>query len=122
MTGVLRDVRHAVRWLRASPGFALIAVATIALGIGATSAIFSLANAALLRPMPFADAERLALVYGVKPQQDADLLPLSQPRLRRRSRPRFAGDGTPRSLSIDHAGLPPRDGHPHRHRPCVHGT
>jgi putative ABC transport system permease protein len=79
MSGVLRDVRHALRWLRASPGVAIIAIATVALGIGATTAIFSVANAALIKPLPFVDSDRLALVYGTKPREGADLLPLSLP-------------------------------------------
>lgn len=79
MTGALRDLRQAVRWLQASPGFALTAIATLAVGIGASTAVFSMVNAVLLRPLPFPDAERLALVYGVKPQEGDGLLPLSQP-------------------------------------------
>jgi putative ABC transport system permease protein len=56
------DVKFAVRQLKASPGFTFVAVLTLALGIGANSAMFALADAALLRPLPFAEPERLVMV------------------------------------------------------------
>jgi putative ABC transport system permease protein len=54
-----QDVRYAVRTLRRSPGFAIAAVLTLALGIGATTAIYSVVDTILLQPLPFADADRL---------------------------------------------------------------
>ena len=60
----MKNVAYAVRTLRRSPGFALTAIATIALGIGATTAIFSVVNAILLRPLPYSDPERLVLIWG----------------------------------------------------------
>lgn len=57
------DVRYALRQVARNPGFAAITVFTLALGIGSTTAIFSIFNATLLRPLPFEDPDRLALLY-----------------------------------------------------------
>jgi len=62
--GELRDdVKFAIRQLKAAPGFTVVAAITLALGIGANSAMFALVDAALLRPLPFPDANRLAVVW-----------------------------------------------------------
>ncbi|HLG58824.1 MAG TPA: ABC transporter permease [Vicinamibacterales bacterium] len=63
------DVKFAVRQLRRAPGFTLVAAITLALGIGANSAMFALADATLLRPLPFRDSERLVLVLERGAQQ-----------------------------------------------------
>jgi predicted permease len=57
------DVRFALRQLRRAPGFAAIVIATVALGVGANSAVFALADAALLRPLPFASPDRLVMAW-----------------------------------------------------------
>jgi putative ABC transport system permease protein len=63
LDGVRSDVRLAVRQLISAPGFTLVAALTLALGIGVNSAIFALADAALLRPLPFGQAERLVMLW-----------------------------------------------------------
>jgi putative ABC transport system permease protein len=63
LRAIRQDVRHALRMLRCTPGFTLAALATLALAIGANSAIFSVAHGVLMRPLPYPDADRLAMVW-----------------------------------------------------------
>jgi putative ABC transport system permease protein len=59
-----RDVRYALRGMRTRPGFAIAVVLTLALGIGATTAIYSVVQAVLLRPLPYSDADRVVMVWN----------------------------------------------------------
>src|SRR5437867_3745159 len=59
-----KDLQYAVRALARNPTFTISAILTLALGIGANTAIFSVVDAALLRPLPYPDADRIVLVYG----------------------------------------------------------
>jgi putative ABC transport system permease protein len=61
------DLVYAARSLLRAPGFTLVAVLTLALGIGANSAIFALADATLLRPLPFPEADRLVMIHEIRP-------------------------------------------------------
>src|SRR5436853_6614027 len=65
---MLSDLRHAVRLLLKSPGFTLIAIITLTLGIGANSAIFSVVDTLLLRPLPFPKPNYLATILGKQVQ------------------------------------------------------
>jgi len=79
MHRVVNDLRFAIRSLLKHRAFAAVIVATLALGIGANTAIFSVVNAALLRPLPFPDPASLYLVWANRPTSALPQLPLSLP-------------------------------------------
>ncbi len=81
MEKLLQDIRYGMRSLLKRPGFTAVATLTLALGIGANSAMFSAVNAVLLRPLPFPESERIVLVEGVNPAQGITLSNLSVPDL-----------------------------------------
>ncbi|MDQ6885910.1 MAG: ABC transporter permease [Gemmatimonadota bacterium] len=98
MDTLLQDLRYAIRKLLRTPGFTIVAVATLALAIGATTAIFSVVNGVLLKPLPFREPDRLVRVMSLHEGKAGPLSPLDFIDLRDQSRS-FAGvaafdDGT----------------------------
>ena len=79
MDTLFKDLTYAVRGLRKNLGFAAVATITIALGIGACTAIFSVVNAVLLRPLPYANAQRLVLFWGELRARHVNDWPFSPP-------------------------------------------
>jgi putative ABC transport system permease protein len=81
MSGLPQDLRYAQRQLRKNPGFTAVAVLTLSLGIGGNSAMFSVVNAVLLRPLPFHDRSRLVLVHEGIPTAGFSKIGFSAPDL-----------------------------------------
>src|SRR5947208_188928 len=72
----MRDLRGALRSLRRTPGFTVTAILTLALGIGLSTAVFTVADALLLRPLPFQEQERLVALWGQTETPRFDNYPL----------------------------------------------
>jgi putative ABC transport system permease protein len=79
METIMHDLRYALRSLRRNPGFAVVAIATLALGIGATTAIFSVVDSVLLRPAPFRDIGRLMMAWETDRKSGTTHEPASSP-------------------------------------------
>ena len=112
MAELVSDIRYALRMLAKAPAFTLVAVLTLALGIGANSAIFSVVDGVVLKPLPYAAPERLVSVYSQFPTLGFDRFWISPPEyleLRERSRS-YAALGAYRTgqLSIGGSGAPVR--------------
>jgi len=75
-SGRLHDLRHGFRVLAKSPGFTVVAILTVALGIGMNAAMFSVVNALLLKPLPYRDAEHTLVVWNTWPQRSFPRLPM----------------------------------------------
>jgi hypothetical protein len=101
MDTLWKDLRYALRVLRKSPGFAAVVIFSLSLGIGATTAIFSLVNAFLLRPMPVDDPARLMAIYVTVPNGGNNIEGFSYPQWKD-----FRNRDTGLSEIMGSAGLP----------------
>jgi predicted permease len=107
LTAIMNEFRFALRQLRKSPGFTLIAVVTLALGIGLNTSIFSLIDNLFLRPLPFKEPQRLLHLYSNARERNLLELPVSVPRFEhyRDSRTIFDGCGAENVSAFTLTGL-----------------
>src|SRR5688572_22059364 len=78
-TMLVHDLRHAVRWLRANPGFASAALLVLALGIGAATATFTILHAVVLRPLAFAEPDRIIRIWSSPAGRNLPFFSVSAP-------------------------------------------
>lgn len=111
MENLLQDLRFSLRWLRRSPGFTIAAIATLGIGIGANSAIFTLVNSILLRPLPYPEPARLVRVWAENPKRDqvrANVNPLDFADFRREAKSAELTAMSARAVSLLVDGDPER--------------
>ena len=106
MTGFIQDIRYALRALARAPGFAAVSIVTLALGIGATTIVYSIVDGILLRPLPIADPDRVMLAREINRRaRDMSLVVAELPRLEGARRPRSNSSRRWRGLTANLTGI-----------------
>ena len=113
MDALLQDLRYGWRTLTRAPGFSLVAVLTLALGIGANAAIFSVVNAVLLTPLPYANPERLVFIWNRMPTTNFLKAPVAAPDVVDYQRQTTLFEGVAATNNVADAGVT-GDGNPER--------
>ncbi len=104
MDTLLQDIRYALRQLAARPGFTAVVILTLALGIGANTAIFGVVNAVLLRPLPYPAAERLTVLWGTRGGQSQTVVSIPDVQDWRARNHSFEDIGIVRQQSVNLTG------------------